>query len=582
MKSSSLVGEHGGLVVEPWTPEREVGGSIPTTAVLCLSEDTFTPRKVLVIARKKWLRPDMTEKLFTGTLSHNKYCKSHFVSGMPFETTTIVKQEIIEESEETEIINNPNKQFQQDGLSEAKLDINGDMKTSVIKKAKLTPKKNKLKPIKPKTYPAILIPYTNLISKDSIQTHGQYQNQVGLANSDRNINENLPKQTHPVALNVANGLQLPQLLTSDGGNDVMKLVNFAHNVANDCNVKKVVFKPKRKAKKSGFPIKLQQTDNKDNDNPLICKYCSKLCGSLSQVNEHKFIHTGTGLHQCEVCKQNFTSEDALKEHVFTHEESKGLVCPVCKKSFKMKYYLDNHVGCDASGRPYKCGLCDKSYKLRYQLTVHMKHHTGEYSVRCPICGKGYPQSANLKLHLLSHSGERPFICEICGKSFPVKGCLNVHRQTHSGERPYSCEHCEKSFPTRGGLYGHKRSVHPTNPEKTHKCDICDKEFLMPHQLRQHQKRHDGTNRSQCDVCGKKFASETTLKKHNLIHTDSKPHQCETCGMRFRQIVAKQTHMLLHTGAKPLSCKICDMKFRHRSTLSNHMRKHEKLQQSDYH
>ena len=28
-------GEHGGLVVESLTPEREVGGLIPTSAVLC-------------------------------------------------------------------------------------------------------------------------------------------------------------------------------------------------------------------------------------------------------------------------------------------------------------------------------------------------------------------------------------------------------------------------------------------------------------------------------------------------------------------------------------------------------------------
>ena len=28
-------GEHGGLVVEPWTLEREVGVLIPTSAVLC-------------------------------------------------------------------------------------------------------------------------------------------------------------------------------------------------------------------------------------------------------------------------------------------------------------------------------------------------------------------------------------------------------------------------------------------------------------------------------------------------------------------------------------------------------------------
>ena len=40
--------------------------------VVSLSKDTFTPRKVLVIPRKRWLRPDMTEKMFTGTLSLNK------------------------------------------------------------------------------------------------------------------------------------------------------------------------------------------------------------------------------------------------------------------------------------------------------------------------------------------------------------------------------------------------------------------------------------------------------------------------------------------------------------------------------
>ena len=37
-----------------------------------LEQDTFTSQKVLVIPRKRWLSPDMTEKLLTGTLNHNK------------------------------------------------------------------------------------------------------------------------------------------------------------------------------------------------------------------------------------------------------------------------------------------------------------------------------------------------------------------------------------------------------------------------------------------------------------------------------------------------------------------------------
>ena len=37
-----------------------------------LEQGTFTPQKVLVIPRKQWLRPNMTEKSFTGTLRINQ------------------------------------------------------------------------------------------------------------------------------------------------------------------------------------------------------------------------------------------------------------------------------------------------------------------------------------------------------------------------------------------------------------------------------------------------------------------------------------------------------------------------------
>ena len=52
----------------------EVGGSSPTRVKPCcvLEQGTFTPQKVLVIPSKRWLRPNMTEKLFTGTLRINQ------------------------------------------------------------------------------------------------------------------------------------------------------------------------------------------------------------------------------------------------------------------------------------------------------------------------------------------------------------------------------------------------------------------------------------------------------------------------------------------------------------------------------
>ena len=59
------------MVVTPWTADPEEGGleSHWGRRVLSLSK-TYLPPKVLVIPMgKRWLRPNMTEKLFTGMLS---------------------------------------------------------------------------------------------------------------------------------------------------------------------------------------------------------------------------------------------------------------------------------------------------------------------------------------------------------------------------------------------------------------------------------------------------------------------------------------------------------------------------------
>ena len=56
--------------VEHGTPERGRGGGgfNPHSGcrVVSLSKKHLPPKKVLVIPRKRWLRPDMTENLLTG------------------------------------------------------------------------------------------------------------------------------------------------------------------------------------------------------------------------------------------------------------------------------------------------------------------------------------------------------------------------------------------------------------------------------------------------------------------------------------------------------------------------------------
>ena len=65
-------------MVERRTPEREVRSSLRSPCCV-LEQDTFTSQKVLVIPRKRWLRPDMTKQSLTETLNLNKTkTVSHF------------------------------------------------------------------------------------------------------------------------------------------------------------------------------------------------------------------------------------------------------------------------------------------------------------------------------------------------------------------------------------------------------------------------------------------------------------------------------------------------------------------------
>ena len=68
-------------MIERRTPEREVGGSIVTqVAVFCPWARYIYLLKVRLIPRKRWLCPDMTEKLFTWTLNRNETKKKSYIT----------------------------------------------------------------------------------------------------------------------------------------------------------------------------------------------------------------------------------------------------------------------------------------------------------------------------------------------------------------------------------------------------------------------------------------------------------------------------------------------------------------------
>ena len=69
MQHNTYIGRRGGLVVSASDSGARGRGFDPHSGrrVVSLSKIHLLPQKVLVIPRKWWLRPKMTEKLLTGT-----------------------------------------------------------------------------------------------------------------------------------------------------------------------------------------------------------------------------------------------------------------------------------------------------------------------------------------------------------------------------------------------------------------------------------------------------------------------------------------------------------------------------------
>lgn len=103
----------------------------------------------------------------------------------------------------------------------------------------------------------------------------------------------------------------------------------------------------------------------------------------------------------------------------------------------------------------------------------------------------------------------------------------------------------------------KKKLSRKNPA-TYACELCDKCFTRPYNLKSHLRTHTNERPFVCSICGKAFARQHDRKRHEDLHTGKKRYVCGGklkegtpwgCGKKFARSDALGRHFKTESGRK---------------------------------
>lgn len=200
-------------------------------------------------------------------------------------------------------------------------------------------------------------------------------------------------------------------------------------------------------------------DNKQNQQPFICKECGN----------------------------SFTTNKSLEEHTRTiHFGKDEFPCTICGKKFRSKSYLRGHMLIHSTENKYVCQHCGKKCKTWSMRNVHIKiHHSDERPYVCHICAKGFKFSGRLKIHLRQHNNDKPYACDQCSMAFVSSSRLKDHQKVHQKNGRFVCSICFKAFNANQYLKHHML----THDNKLYECTVCLRTYKQAYYYEQHMKSH---------------------------------------------------------------------------------------------
>ncbi|XP_037945421.1 zinc finger protein 729-like [Teleopsis dalmanni] len=249
-----------------------------------------------------------------------------------------------------------------------------------------------------------------------------------------------------------------------------------------CTKCDIIFEDKKSFKRHCQEMHAVKSENKK---LYPCQNCDKVLTTKTTLEYHinaYHVPESEFRYICTEhdCNKKFPSERKLKEHAKLHDPESTFICDKCGKILRNKSKLKKHHQMKHSDEPVpmpepkQCPICHAWLKNAPGLRKHIlgMHDTSGVEHRCPICSKVSSNAQALKRHIFfNHKCERKYKCNMCEKAFKRPTNLKEHISTHTGEILYTCPYCPMTFKSNANMYRHRQRSHHAELEADNKKSL---------------------------------------------------------------------------------------------------------------
>ncbi|XP_065365381.1 transcription factor grauzone-like [Calliphora vicina] len=283
--------------------------------------------------------------------------------------------------------------------------------------------------------------------------------------------------------------------------------------------------------------------------PGYAMCCNKKFYNRGPLADHLRVHENPNYFKCTLCGRILAHRMSYENHLEFHKQSNEtreriFSCEKCDKSFFKKAVYDRHILSHVPDeeRKFQCDECDKKFAAEYLVTQHKAFaHLNKYGKICDICGKSFRERFSFMRHMDEHSGAPPskVPCDICGVELTSKYLLNRHKKkmhTKENQQEQICPYCSKVSPN---MHAHRQHINYAHTmERKHACNMCEKKFKRPLELKEHLSTHTGEPLYTCSHCPRTFISSANMHKHRKA-----AHPKEWKEARLKKLTAQKLREL---------------------------------------